>query len=639
VSVEAGHVTFRKALPTGIVDIGGLTWSDGLKRGHAETEGHVLDWRWDDVRRSVEWRNGSTRWLHFLLGRVQPGRVDLTRANLRIDAFRLNLDGTNIRWRSAGANSSAGLYEGAQSIVELLGEVDAVALKALGDRVGQDDLLRHGSEAEWLGAFDDLQDAVRLRTVTIDPRRVDRRLDIGDPALDQCLHMLAKDFNRITLDFSRLDRLVEIGGSHSQAATQLVAQELTGRSPDRWLEDQEKLLLANLSQELMGDGAKASGGTTSRLMQSAGAVSVNFFNDTEVASQRSWDDGWLTLGYRESWIDTQMPLFDAASYTQLGFRTQADVAHVGWRQEVLPGAPVALAVEGLAYVANIRDDVQVAIGGRWEQEREEFLQWNGEQGLLLGLVDDESVNRIPLPGGFAGVRASGWDDRWHLRYRAVPYLPLRLAEGLGASSGSGLDGIETGGTIGYAEDITGGWRQPIAGRSVSVAVHKDVADRFEVAPSAELAPWLNVGVRMGQARFFGDLLTQFVETRWGESTLSVAVQQDEAHQADGYEVRVGRPWGARQLEVGMFLKRYASGDGEGVAPLEEQLSLRVIDPSGRQRLVCAIGEDEIEQTRSIFAGVERLVSDALQWKGGVEVVNNDEQQASLRGSLGMRWLF
>jgi hypothetical protein len=147
-------------------------------------------------------------------------------------------------------------------------------------------------------------------------------------------------------------------------------------------------------------------------------------------------------------------------------------------------------------------------------------------------------------------------------------------------------------------------------------------------------------MRMGQARAFGDLVTPFAETRWGETRLSIAVQQDTVHEANSYELRLGHPWGARQLEVGMFLKRYAADDGAGAVPVEGQLSFRVADPSGRQRLVCAIGEDQIEQERSLFAGMERLVSDSLQWKGGVELVNGEEdEQVALRGSLGLQWVF
>jgi hypothetical protein len=609
-------------------------------------DGKRLSWRWVDQNRHVLWSGLGTG--AVWLGAVQPGRVDLRKAYFRGDFQmgdsllkpRLYLDKTSLRWSQTASQVSGGLYEqSGPSILLAEADFDQGRWQSLKTRVEDELIPTGGDQDQWFQALSDLQDAVRLKKITINARLLDRRVEVGYRPADKFLHMIARDFPVVEMDLSGVDRPIDVA---------LASQQITGLPLNRLLENQEKLLLSNFSQTLYREKTPAYLEAFSSV-PSFGAVSsgsVQFLNQSGFTLEDPLYDqeGGIRLGYRHGAMASLTPLFDGASYTQLGIQGgDVDVAQAGWRQPLLTGPAVSLAVEGMAYVANFQDELQISLEGPRDPMREEFLTFRAPEGILMGEVAEEKISNLTLPGGFLGVEASAFDERVGLRYRAVPYLPITIgAKSVEGEESGDLRGLlEIGDTIGYASDISAFVKQPVLGREVFAALHKDAADRLEAVSSYEVFPGVKPGIRLGQARVFGDLRTAFVNARWGANTAAASLQEDEAHQARGYDLRMGRLWGGRQWEAGMTLKHYLTGvENDGFDPLlEREWTLSVSDPAGHKRLILAYGDDTLEGKSSLFAGIERSVSDSLRWKGGAELTTFQEDESELRGSFNLRWLF
>lgn len=600
-----------------------------------------MDWMGDRLKLKCGGRGGYLEFKNFdnsiqlNIGEPRGGRLPINQASILLDDLRLSFDNTYFDY---GFNDNKlGLYSNSSpyilemeinSDIDFIDEVKERALGQLDDVeiTGVKDLSNlKDIEFEDIDLKEELKGIAKktIKSVRINPRELTHRISSGDDEFNQLLRILAMDNKEILLDSGEV---VDLIFDPDETDILGVIEEVGMRNFEDVIIEAEKRAFYNLALSLSEEENFASKSFQSFFTTGREAIS---------------EAGKYGFGFRQGYLDMEVPLFDGCSSSNLNVKSEAMNFYGFLDQNLITVAGVNLDMKGLLYVFCLPNDISFSLTNS-QDYRSKYLDIDYDTDIEVYRIKAEEGEFVGFPGGYLGFSLAPDSRDYFADFKIIPYLPLEVSED--SDGDIDIDFVDEAGifSLEYANDISLGTEQKIFGRDFAILFHKDVNNLYSVAPKFEIIPECNIGVEIGGYEIGqNDRLKYTLDTEVMDTDLGFFIDRNNERAIRRIGGSLGRNLGKNKITFSVSRVNWQNADiWEKVG---EDYSVSLTNSDNSKKIIFSLYNDYIADKLDIFNGYEFCMGKdkATRLLLGAEIINIDSgsSDSAVRGTVKFSRLF
>lgn len=249
--------------------------------------------------------------------------------------------------------------------------------------------------------------------------------------------------------------------------------------------------------------------------------------------------GRLTTGWDAGTINLAVPGLSAYSRTTLATTAYTERFYSSVQEEISVGSNTTLSTSALLYAYRFPDTLSLSLQDGFE--RNFSLQGTARNGVAFD-VDTLTPMGTIIPGMMFSAEARDTEDRWHVAYKRLPYVPLTVDSSMHVSIDNAQNNLLAMlDTFSWADDIQGGIAGSVLGQTTKLDMGKDVNGTFFLAPELTIAKKLSIGVKaQSQGLTSSDVLTYHSSLKTGLVDPTLFWEQNLSNLTDTYGLSLDR---------------------------------------------------------------------------------------------------